>query len=184
MLQTQSGLRVHHRRRDQAVGAADARRGARTRSRRRHPRQGRRGGAAKGGDDGAGGEGELRRGGQGGGRRSEVDRAHHPRRGAPGSRREQESTTPCSLKAGETTAPIATDNAVVVARVKERQDVTPEDMANREGRMRTRAHAAARRRVLLGLHAQGAREDDDDVQRDGAQDGLRTIARHRHRSSE
>lgn len=34
-----------------------------------------------------------------------------------------------ALKAGETSAPIATDTAVVVARVKERQDVKPEDMA-------------------------------------------------------
>lgn len=34
-----------------------------------------------------------------------------------------------ALKAGETSAPITTDNAVVVARVKERQDIKPEDFA-------------------------------------------------------
>ena len=33
-----------------------------------------------------------------------------------------------ALKAGETTAPISTENAVVVARVKERQDVNPAEM--------------------------------------------------------
>jgi peptidyl-prolyl cis-trans isomerase D len=35
-----------------------------------------------------------------------------------------------ALKAGQTTGPIATDNAVVVAMVKERQDIKPESLAN------------------------------------------------------
>ena len=39
-----------------------------------------------------------------------------------------------ALKAGETTGPISTENAVVVARVKERQDVNPAEMHTaREG---------------------------------------------------
>ncbi len=39
-----------------------------------------------------------------------------------------------ALKAGETTAPISTDNAVVVAQVKERQDANPPDLqAARDG---------------------------------------------------
>jgi parvulin-like peptidyl-prolyl isomerase len=41
-----------------------------------------------------------------------------------------------SLKAGETSGPIATDNAVVVARVKERQDIKPEDMAAQQTTLR------------------------------------------------
>ncbi len=40
------------------------------------------------------------------------------------------------LKAGETSAPIATESAVVVARVKERQDVKPEDLAAGKGLLR------------------------------------------------
>jgi peptidyl-prolyl cis-trans isomerase D len=41
-----------------------------------------------------------------------------------------------ALKAGETTAPISTDNAVVVARVKERQDITPDEMAKARPNLR------------------------------------------------
>ena len=41
------------------------------------------------------------------------------------------------LKAGETTGPIATNNAVVVARVKERQDLDPEEMAKQRATLRT-----------------------------------------------
>jgi parvulin-like peptidyl-prolyl isomerase len=40
------------------------------------------------------------------------------------------------LKAGETTPPVATDNAVVVAQVKERQDIKPETMASERETLR------------------------------------------------
>ena len=40
------------------------------------------------------------------------------------------------LKTGETSAPISTDNAVVVARVKEKQDAKPEDMATAKAALR------------------------------------------------
>ena len=42
-----------------------------------------------------------------------------------------------ALAANETTGPIATDNAVVVARVKERQDINAEDMAKSRTAVRT-----------------------------------------------
>ena len=42
-----------------------------------------------------------------------------------------------ALKAGQTTAPIATDNAVVVARVVERQDMKPEDYATAKDGLRS-----------------------------------------------
>ena len=41
-----------------------------------------------------------------------------------------------ALKPGETSGPIATESAVVVARVKERQDVKPEEMATSKGSLR------------------------------------------------
>lgn len=41
-----------------------------------------------------------------------------------------------ALRVNETTAPIATENAVVVARVKERQDLKPEDMATSRASLR------------------------------------------------
>jgi peptidyl-prolyl cis-trans isomerase D len=41
-----------------------------------------------------------------------------------------------ALRAGQTTAPIATDNAVVVARVSERQDVDPVEMLNARDSLR------------------------------------------------
>lgn len=49
-----------------------------------------------------------------------------------------------ALKAGETSAPIATDNAVVVARVTERVDVSPAEMAS--GRDGVRAEILNQRR--------------------------------------
>ena len=41
-----------------------------------------------------------------------------------------------TLKAGETSGPIPTDNAVVVARVKERQDLNPANMATERENVR------------------------------------------------
>ena len=40
------------------------------------------------------------------------------------------------LKAGETSGPISADNVVVVVRVKERQDVKPEELASGKGAVR------------------------------------------------
>ena len=45
-----------------------------------------------------------------------------------------------ALKANETTGPITTDNAVVVARVKERQDLKPEEMAKSRASLRSELH--------------------------------------------
>lgn len=51
-----------------------------------------------------------------------------------------------ALKAGETTAPISTDNAVVVARVTERQDVNPTELQN--------SRDAIRNELLQGRRSQ------------------------------
>ncbi len=71
-----------------------------------------------------------------------------------------------SLKPGDTTQPITTDTAIVIARVKERQD-TERRQPHRRGRY---APPAARRsearRVLLRLHDEGETEAEDRVQRE------------------
>ena len=98
---------------------------------RRHPPEGRRRRQDAGRDDGEGRAGELRRGRQGRRRRGQDDRPHHARHGACPKSASISAVEDVvfTLKAGETSGAIATDNAVVVARVKERQDVKPEDMA-------------------------------------------------------
>ncbi len=81
-----------------------------------------------------------------------------------------------ALKVNETTGPIATNNAVVVARVKERQDLKPEDMAKSRPALRDRARQRARKRVLQRVHDQGQGQDGGDVQRERHQaDPWRTI---------
>ena len=146
--------------------AAEARRSEGQGPRRRHPRESRRSRADPRRHDGAGRrQGQLRRRRQGRGRRSEDDRAHHPRLRVPevGASGAVDDAV-FALKAGETTAPISTDNAVVVARVTERQDVNPTELQNSRDAHPQRTAPGTTQPILRGLHDQGQREDGDRVQ--------------------
>ena len=174
----QSGIRVHRAHRDQAALRPEAGRGQGQGARGRHPPQGR-------------GDGPRPRPPRWPRRPPRATSPLPPRRPASTSRPRTSSARGTALpdvgvngavddavfalKAGQTTAPIATDNAVVVAHVKERQDIKPETFATERDALRDELSQAAPPGLLRRLHGQGEGEDEDRTEPGDDQDDSRNV---------
>ena len=116
---------------------------------------------------------------------AEDHRAHRPqladsrsrRRARPSKRRRS------SCRSARVSDPIATDNGTAIVKVLEKQEVTPSELAERQGQVPRGAALRSPQPLLQRLHGEGEAEDEDRSQPRGAaarrQLGIRVEARDR-----